>query len=362
MVNVDLGDRSYPIIIKDGALGTIGAHLKKLGLKGRAALVTNRRVGALYAQTVIASLSEAGLDPFVITLPDGEGYKTLECAQRIYDGLIRHRMERTSPVVALGGGVIGDMAGFAAATFLRGVPYIQAPTTLLAQVDSSVGGKTGVNHPRGKNLIGAFHQPKAVFIDPLVLKTLAPRQLRAGLAEVIKYGVIVDEGFFAYLEANVERLLTPGSGPLAKAIERSCRIKAGVVSADEREGGLRAILNFGHTFGHAIETGAGYGRYLHGEAVAVGMCMVAGFSAELGLCPEPDAARIIALVEACGLPARARDIPVGVVMRSLRLDKKVASGAIRFILSTGIGGVVMRKVDERDISRFYRRFMRSGRS
>jgi len=361
MVNVELGDRSYPIIIKDGTLGAIGAHLKKLGLKGRVALVTNGRVGALYGRPVTASLMKAGLDAFVITLPDGEAYKTLASAERIYDGLVRHRMERSSPVVALGGGVIGDIAGFVAATFLRGLPYIQVPTTLLAQVDSSVGGKTGVNHAKGKNLIGAFHQPMAVFIDPLVLKTLDPRQLRAGLAEVIKYGAIVDESLFAFLETNAGRL-TPGARPLTKAIERSCRIKAAVVSADEREAGLRAILNFGHTFGHAIEASAGYGRYLHGEAVAIGMCMAAGLSVELGVCAEPAAARITALVAACGLPTRAHDIPAGLVMRALRLDKKVASGAIRFILPTGIGGVVMRKVEERDITRFYRRYMKAGRS
>lgn len=357
MVKVELGDRSYSIIIKDGALGDCGHRLKKLGLKGRAALVTNPLVNRLYGRRVKASLKEAGFDTIVIILPDGEEYKTLDTAALVYDGLVDHSIERTSPVVALGGGVIGDIAGFAAATYLRGVPLIQVPTTLLAQVDSSVGGKTGVNHFKGKNLIGAFYQPEAVFIDPMVLKTLDSRQLRAGMAEVIKYGVIVDERLFAFLEANAGKMSACGR-PLAKAIERSCRIKAGVVSADEHEGGLRAILNFGHTFGHAIEVVSGYGRYLHGEAVAIGMCMAAELSVELGLCDGLVAARISALVAAYGLPVHAPDIPVDSILRSLRLDKKVASGAIRFILPTGIGGVVIQKVDEKDIAGFYRRFIK----
>ena len=357
MVKVELGDRSYIITIKDGALCGCGQRLKKLGFKGRVALVTNPLVNRLYGKAVKTSLKEAGFDTTVIILPDGEEYKTLDTTAIIYDGLIAHRMERSSPVLALGGGVIGDIAGFAAATYLRGVPFIQIPTTLLAQVDSSVGGKTGVNHTKGKNLIGAFYQPEAVFIDPVVLKTLDKRQFCAGMAEVIKYGVIVDESLFAFLETNAGRM-SAGGRPLAKAIERSCRIKAGVVSVDEHEAGLRAILNFGHTFGHAIEVVSGYGRYLHGEAVAIGMCMAAGLSVELGLCDAATSRRISGLVAAYGLPVLAPDIPADAVFRSLRLDKKVASGEIRFVLPTAIGSVVIQKVAEKDIVRFYRRFIK----
>lgn len=358
MVTVELGARSYPIIIKEGVLPSVGRRLTRLGFKGRAAVVTNPLVARLYGKTVMASLKTARLDAVMITLPDGEGYKTLDVASQVYDGLIGHRMERTSPVVALGGGVIGDMAGFAAATYLRGVPYIQVPTTLLAQVDSSVGGKTGVNHPMGKNLIGAFYQPSAVFIDPKVLKTLDARQLRAGIAEVVKYGVIVDERLFAFLEANAGGILGNGRA-LARAIERSCRIKAGVVSEDEREGGIRAILNFGHTFGHAIEAASGYGHYLHGEAIAIGMCLAAELSVSLGLCDPQAAVRIRNLTLAFGLPTEPPpDIPAKEIVSAMRLDKKVKSGAIRFILPTGIGGVIIRAVHDKDIDRFYRKVMK----
>ncbi|MEK7773341.1 MAG: 3-dehydroquinate synthase, partial [Deltaproteobacteria bacterium] len=277
-IRVELGQRSYPIHIERGLLSSIGTRLNDLGFKGRAAVVTNPRVGGLYAKAVCGALEAAGVVPAVITVPDGEEYKTLKEASKVYDGLIERMMERSSPVIALGGGVIGDLAGFVAATYLRGVPFIQIPTTLLAQVDSSVGGKTAVNHPKGKNLIGAFYQPRAVFIDPDALKTLDAREMRAGLAEVIKYGVIWDEGFFSFLEKNAEKLLTPGD-ELITAIEMSCRIKAEVVGLDETESGLRSILNFGHTFAHAIEALSGYGTFKHGEAVAIGMHMAARFSA-----------------------------------------------------------------------------------
>ncbi|MBI5562592.1 MAG: 3-dehydroquinate synthase [Deltaproteobacteria bacterium] len=358
-ITVELGGRSYPIIIRDGMLPSIGPRMHRLGLRGRAAVVTNALVGGLYGKTVMGSLKDAGFDAVRITLPDGEEYKNVEAVGMVYDGLVAHRMERTSPVVALGGGVIGDIAGFAAATYLRGTPYIQVPTTLLAQVDSSVGGKTGVNHPMGKNLIGAFHQPRAVFTDPAVLKTLDERQLRAGAAEVIKYGVILDEALFAFMEANAGRIFASVS-PLSMAIERSCRIKAGVVSVDEREGGLRAILNFGHTFGHAIENIAGYGALVHGEAVAIGMCMAAELSVSLGLCAPDAARRIRSLAAALGLPVHPPDIAPGAFMAALRMDKKVSSGVIRFILPTSIGKVVIREVDERDIKLAIRKSLRDS--
>jgi 3-dehydroquinate synthase len=260
-------------------------------------------------------------------------------------------MERGSPVIALGGGVIGDLSGFVAATYLRGVPYIQVPTTLLAQVDSSVGGKTAVNHPKGKNLIGAFYQPKAVLIDPLVLKSLDIREKRAGIAEIIKYGVIWDKGFFEFMEEDPDALLVQGNR-LEKAIERSCAIKAAVVSADEREAGVRAILNFGHTFGHAIEAVTGYGTYRHGEAVAMGMCMASDMSRFLGLCQEKTAKRIKALVERAGLPAGVAGFDPEDIIQAMAFDKKVVSERLRFVLVTEIGSVVLKDVKEHDVREF----------
>ncbi|MBE9529282.1 MAG: 3-dehydroquinate synthase, partial [Proteobacteria bacterium] len=278
----------------------------------------------------------------------------------IYDTLIEHRFERTSAIVALGGGVVGDVAGFAAATYLRGVPYVQVPTTLLAQVDSSVGGKTAVNHPRGKNLIGAFYQPRGVYIDPDVLSTLDPRETRAGMAEVIKYGVIWDEKFFASLELVASGLAGGDTAILELAtkdalieiIARSCEIKAEVVGSDETEKGLRAILNFGHTFGHAIEAEAGYGTYRHGEAVAIGMVMAARYSATLGHTEESTAKRTEALVEAFGLPTACPEIEPSVMMAAMKLDKKVSEARIRFVLTTGLGSVHLESVDEETLRRF----------
>jgi 3-dehydroquinate synthase len=343
-VRVELGERSYDISIERGLLKELGPMTAALGLKGRAALVTNPTVGALYAETAVKSLETAGFKTAVITVPDGEEYKSLEEAGKVFDALIEGRFERTSPIVALGGGVIGDMAGFVAATYLRGVPFIQVPTTLLSQVDSSVGGKTGVNHPKGKNLIGAFYQPRAVFIDPEVLKTLDERELRAGLAEVIKYGVIWDSSFFAFLEENADKLLAPGE-EIIKAIEKSCAIKAEVVGKDEREEGMRAILNFGHTFGHAIEALSGYGTFRHGEAVAIGMAMAAGLSAVLGGSKEC-APRITALLKKLGMPSAPPAIGAESFIDAMRLDKKVSSGRIRFILASEMGKVFLKEVGE----------------
>ncbi|MFQ5442820.1 MAG: 3-dehydroquinate synthase [Thermodesulfobacteriota bacterium] len=353
-IKVELGARSYPLQIERGIVDGVGARLKEMGFAGRAAVVTNPLVGGLYNDRVITGLKEAGFDALTITLPDGEEYKNLSEASRIYDALIEHKMERNSPLVALGGGVIGDITGFAAATFLRGVPYVQVPTTLLAQVDSSVGGKTAVNHARGKNLIGAFYQPAAVFIDPDVLKTLDEREVRSGLGEVVKYGVIRDGEFFSFLEANSESLLQL-KDELITAIKRSCEIKARVVSVDEREEtGLRAVLNFGHTFGHAIETLTGYGTFKHGEAVAMGMVMAARLSARLGLCGPDVEGRLKGLLDSMGLPTAPPSIPASSVIESMRHDKKVSGGRLRFVLAEAIGTVLLMDVSEGDIEDFLR--------
>ncbi len=353
-IKVELGegareDRSYDIIVDRGLLDRIGGAMRDMGFSGRCTLITNPTVGALYSSRVLESLKAGGLQPVVIEVPDGEEYKTLAEASKVYDRLIEERMERGSAIVALGGGVVGDMAGFVAATFLRGVPFIQVPTTLLAQVDSSVGGKTGVNHPLGKNLIGAFYQPRAVFIDPDVLETLEERELKAGLAEVIKYGVIWDEAFFSFLEENSKALAGRGGDEIVTAIERSCSIKAEVVSRDERESGLRCILNFGHTFGHAIEALTGYTRFKHGEAVSVGMVMAAALSVSLGLTPERTMLRIRDLLVDMGLPVEAPGIDGQDLVETMRLDKKVRAGAIRFVLVEEIGSVVVREVEEERI-------------
>ena len=350
-IQVELGERSYPVIIKNSIINECGSHLKEMGFSGRAAVVTNPLVERLYGKAVAGSLNAAGFDTAVITVPDGEEFKTLQEVSAIYDRLINHRMERLSPVVALGGGVIGDMAGFAAATYQRGVPLVQVPTTLLSQVDSSVGGKTAVNHPAGKNLIGAFYQPKAVFIDPDTLKTLDKRELRAGIAEVVKYGIIWDTEFFEFLENNAGNLLKIGS-ELTRAIETSCRVKAEVVAKDETEKGLRAILNFGHTFGHAVEKAAGYGAFRHGEAVAIGMALAARLSVRLGFCEKGLDKRVCALLESIGLPVSLPDLPADALIDALKHDKKVAGGAMRFVLIKGLGKVFLQDVKEAEIRAF----------
>ncbi len=355
-IRVGLADRSYDIHIERGLLRGIGPGMKELGLKGPAAVVTNPKVGGLYGKAVMESLSSSGFAPILIEVPDGEEYKSLAEASRIFDALIENRFERKSPIVALGGGVIGDLAGFVAATYLRGVPLIQVPTTLLSQVDSSVGGKTAVNHPKGKNLIGAFYQPLAVFIDPDVLNTLEEREVKAGLAEVIKYGVIRDPGFFKFLEENAKGLLS--AGQIIKAIERSCEIKAEIVGKDEKEEGLRAILNFGHTFGHAIEALSGYGSYRHGEAVAIGMAMAAGLAARLGMCQECGP-RIKALLSALNMPSSPPSISPKDFIDSMRLDKKVSGAAIRFVLPVRMGEVAIKQVGEDILADFLSSYARS---
>jgi len=339
-LTVGLAERSYPIYIGSDLLGCAELLLPHLPHK-RAAVVTNTTVAPLYLEPLRAMLQAHGVDMIPIILPDGEQYKNSETLGLIYDALLSHRCERNTPLIALGGGVIGDMTGYAAATYLRGVPFIQIPTTLLAQVDSSVGGKTGINHPLGKNMIGAFYQPQVVLADITTLNTLKDQELRAGIAEVIKYGLIRDLSFFEWLEQNMEKLLARDADALQYAITRSCQNKAEVVAADERENGERALLNLGHTFGHAIETGMGYGVWLHGEAVAAGTIMAADLSCRLGWLSKEDAVRIQSLFQRAGLPVAAPDLGVEKYLQLMGLDKKVVGGKIRFVLLKSIGSAVI---------------------
>src|SRR5574340_685603 len=329
-LTVGLGERSYPIHIGSGLLGR--AELLQSALpRKRAAVVTNTTVAPLYLDRLRQTLQAIEVSSVPIILPDGEEYKNSATLNLIYDALLANRCERTTPLIALGGGVIGDITGFAAATYLRGVPFIQIPTTLLAQVDSSVGGKTGINHPLGKNMIGAFYQPQLVLADTATLGTLPDRELSAGLAEVIKYGLIRDLPFFEWLEQNMNSLLARDPAALAYAIRRSCENKAEVVAADEREGGVRALLNLGHTFGHAIEAGMGYGNWLHGEAVAAGTMLATDLSRRLGWISEADLARTRRLFEQAKLPVDAPDLGENTYLNLMAGDKKVESGRIRFV-------------------------------
>ncbi len=339
-LTVALGDRSYPILIGGGLLDQPGLILPYLKTP-QAAIVTNTTVGPLYLERVQRLLLQNGVKVVPIVLPDGEAYKNSASLNLIYDALLTHRMERKATLIALGGGVIGDLTGFAAATYLRGVPFIQIPTTLLAQVDSSVGGKTGINHPLGKNMIGAFYQPQLVLADTDTLNSLPEREISAGLAEVIKYGLIRDLPFLSWLEANMDKLLARDPVALGYAIHRSCQNKAEVVAADEREAGSRALLNLGHTFGHAIEAGMGYGAWLHGEAVGVGMIMAAELSRRLGWLSEGDVARARALILKAGLPTLAPDLGFDKYLDLMGLDKKVEDGKIRFVLLKALGEAVL---------------------
>jgi 3-dehydroquinate synthase len=338
-LKVDLGERSYPIHIGQGLLRQ--PALLTEPIRGRQVMVvTNDTVAPLYLDGVKALFD--GFDLASVILPDGEQYKTLETLNSVFTALLEHRFNRQCTLVAVGGGVIGDITGFAAACYQRGVAFLQVPTTLLAQVDSSVGGKTGVNHPLGKNMIGAFHQPGCVVIDTDTLDTLEQRQLGAGLAEVIKYGLIHDAGFFTWLEENIDRLTARDKPSLAHAIERSCAIKAEIVAADERESGRRALLNLGHTFGHAIETGTGYGNWLHGEAIAAGTVMAADLSARHGWLPGTDVGRIEQLLQRAGLPTRPPQEMVEAQFRELMaVDKKSMDGGLRLVLLKEIGTAVV---------------------
>ena len=337
-LNVNLGARSYPIYIGAAILARAGEFLKQAGLQGRVAVISNPTVAQLYLDRLHQSLRNSGFEVVPILVPDGEEHKNLRSLQMVYDGLIAERLDRKSSVLALGGGVIGDLAGFAAATYLRGVPYVQVPTTLLAQVDSSVGGKTGINHSDGKNLIGAFYQPKLVLIDVAVLRTLPPREVIAGLAEVIKYGVIEAAELFAMLEAEIDKLLDLDGDRLVQTISSCCAIKARVVEADEREDDYRAVLNFGHTIGHALEAVTGYSRFLHGEAVGVGMAKAASISVQHGFCDPEIRARIVSLIQKAGLPAEIPgDVSLADLISAMEVDKKAAAGKIKFVMCAGLG-------------------------
>ena len=346
-VRVELGERSYDILIGPDILGGLGERVKDLH-PSRVAIISNPTVHGLYGAAVADSLMRAGFEAPVVLIPDGEEYKDPLWAYYLHGELLRRRLDRASVLVALGGGVIGDITGFVASTYMRGISFVQVPTTLLAQVDSSVGGKTGVNHPLGKNMIGTFYQPGLVLADVSTLKTLPERELLAGMAEVIKYGIIWDEGFFRFLEDSREQVLNLQIPALEHMIRLSCGIKAEVVSKDEREAGLRAILNYGHTIGHALETATGYTRYLHGEAVAIGMCLEARLSNLLGFMEGREAERVRSLVTAYGLPAgMPPDLDAEGLVSAMRLDKKAVAGELKFILPEKIGRVQVRKVADR---------------
>lgn len=342
VVKVALGERSYSILIGGGLLARLGAECAQLNLGARCALIADANTARRYAPAAVKSLRAAGFDPVLLRVPAGETAKSLHVVSMCYDQLAAHRLERKSFIVALGGGVVGDLAGFVAATYLRGVPFVQVPTTLLAQVDSSVGGKVGVNLPAGKNLVGAFHQPRLVLCDLDTLKTLPLRELRAGLAEVIKYGIIDDAAFFSRLERDMAKLLRRDPETLAAIIARSCEIKAEVVSQDETETGRRALLNFGHTIGHAIEAVSGYGKFLHGEAISIGQVAAARLSSDVLSLPEAEVRRIRNLFVQAGLPV---SLPLTTARRkkllaAMRLDKKVSGGEIKFVLARRIGKAV----------------------
>jgi 3-dehydroquinate synthase len=339
-LTVGLAERSYPIHIESGLLNKVELLLPFLKHK-RAAIVSNTTVAPLYLDGLRKLLEINGVRVITIILPDGEQFKNFESLNSIYDALLAYRCERNTPLIALGGGVIGDMTGYAAATYLRGVPFIQIPTTLLSQVDSSVGGKTGINHPLGKNMIGAFYQPQLVIADIATLNTLPDQELRAGLAEVIKYGLIRDLPFLEWLEANMEKLLARDVKALQYAVVRSCENKAAVVGTDERESGERALLNLGHTFGHAIENGMGYGVWLHGEAVAAGTIMAADLSQRLGWIGIQDVSRIRHLFERAGLPVVAPHLGFDQYVDLMGLDKKVIDGQMRFVLLKALGQAVI---------------------
>jgi len=353
-VNVPLGARSYEIKIGPGLLSNLGRNCAELNLGAHCAVISDRNVAPKFAKSVQLSLKKAGFESVLITVPAGETAKSLKVMEQCYDALAKHRLERKSFIVALGGGVVGDLAGFVAASYLRGIAFVQVPTTLLAHVDSSVGGKVGVNLKAGKNLVGAFHQPRLVLCDIDTLRTLPVREFRAGLAEVIKYGIIYDAALFARLERDLPKLLKRDPETLAEVIARCCEIKADVVGQDETESGLRAILNFGHTIGHAIENISGYGKFLHGEAISIGQVAAARISTEMLGFDSNDAERIRKLFVDAGLPTQ---IKLSALQRkklfaAMRLDKKVSGGEIKFVLAKKIGEVVWgQKVPEASIDK-----------
>ncbi|MDH5252794.1 MAG: 3-dehydroquinate synthase [Nitrospira sp.] len=359
-VSVSLGERSYKILIQAGLLTRLEGRLSELGVKGKAGIVTDRHVARYYLGGVLRQLKQCGIDAVPIVLPPGEQSKTLDAIKRILDVLARHRFERSSFLFALGGGVVGDITGFAAAIYQRGIPFIQIPTTLIAQSDSSVGGKTGVDHRLGKNLIGAFYQPKEVWIDPLTLRTLPRREWAAGLAEVIKYGIIADEKFFSYLERKMPGLLKRQPDIVAAAVKRSCEIKADVVTADERESDRRRILNYGHTIGHALETLGRYESLIHGEAVGIGLVQEADLACFLGICDQTVVQRIQAVVRTAGLPDRMPQWPSAKIWKAMLHDKKVSGGQVVGVWPEQIGQVRMMPIDEQTFRQWHRTAQRAA--
>jgi 3-dehydroquinate synthase len=344
-ITVGLGDRSYPILVGHNILDQLAVALAELDFPHQIAIITNDTVNPLYAGQVRDALTEYASSVDVISIPDGENYKTLSTLEAVFTELIEKGIDRSCGLLALGGGVVGDLAGFAAASYLRGVPFVQIPTTLLAQVDSSVGGKTAVNHALGKNLIGAFYQPQLVLIDVALLSTLPERELRSGLAEVVKYGIIKDLDFFNWLEKNVDQLISLQPESLIHAIMKSCQIKANIVETDEKESSLRAILNYGHTFGHAVEQLTGYGAFRHGEAVAIGMLVAARVSLNEGLCQAEDVARIDNILRSIGLPVDIPPFPLEDYLEAMARDKKVHHGTLRYVLNCGLGDCQIRDIE-----------------
>ncbi len=355
IVPVTLGARSYDIVMCPGLLATAGARLNALTSSPKVGVVTDRHVASYYLHGILRSLCKAGYDPTPIILPPGERTKTLGTIAKILDVLARHKFERQSMLLALGGGVIGDVTGFAAAIYQRGIPFVQVPTTLVAQVDSSVGGKTGVDHRLGKNLIGAFYQPRAVLIDPLTLRTLPRREWIAGLAEVIKYGIIADEEFFAFLEREIPALLKLEEEPVIHAVKRSCEIKAQVVAADERESDRRRILNYGHTIGHALESLAGYRGLIHGEAVGIGLVQEADLACHMGLCGREVVERIGSLVQRAGLSEQVSQASFRSLWGAMQHDKKVIGGQVIGVWPVRIGEVVIQPIEQQVCAAWFKR-------
>ncbi len=347
-ISVGLGDRSYTITVQPGLLDRVGEYACSQNLQSPIPIIADETVSGLYGQRVVSSLRDAGYETQILSFPPGEASKNLDTVARLYDGMVKINPERKSGVIALGGGVTGDIAGFVAATYLRGIRFIQIPTTLLADVDSSVGGKVGVDHSGGKNLIGAFHQPVAVLIDPNTLQSLDRKQIRAGLAEVIKHGIIADADLFNTIRAKLISLLAIDRDEYCQIIPWNCRIKAHVVEQDERENGLRAILNFGHTYGHAIESLTGYKQFLHGEAVAIGMLMEAQLGCKLGITPFQVVVEIRDMLKNAGFPLAKPEIPADALLNGMLHDKKVEKGKLRFVLPVCIGQVVIHPVEDLD--------------
>jgi 3-dehydroquinate synthase len=337
IIPVRLGPRSYDIVVERGVLGTLGARLRSLGVGSRAAVVSPPAIARLYGKSVSESLEDAGFRVTTVEVPDGEAAKTLPVAERCWNALLDGGLDRTSTVVALGGGAIGDLAGFVAGTYMRGVNFVQAPTTVLAQVDAAIGGKTAIDHPAAKNLIGVFHQPRLVVVDPATVATLPEREFRSGLAEIVKHGIVLDARYFADLEASAGPLLARDSATLERIVGGSCRIKAAVVERDEREAELRAVLNYGHTIGHALEAATAYRRWTHGEAVSLGIVAAAHLAARLGLAPADVVARQERLLATLGLPTRADHVDTAGVLAAIARDKKARDGRVPFVLAPAIG-------------------------